>query len=56
MHTDNHNEAAQMFDEFLLASNRKKTMNENRGKFLKKYFNNEDGCALNRVNDFLVSL
>ena len=56
IHTDNHNEAAQILDKFLLSSNSKEIINENRGKFLKKYFDNMDGCALERVNDFLVNL
>jgi CDP-glycerol glycerophosphotransferase (TagB/SpsB family) len=56
MYTDNHNEAAQMLDKILLSRKSKEIMNENRGKFLKNYFDNIDGCALERVNDFLVNL
>ena len=56
MHTDNYKEASHIIDKLLSSDNKNDELYENRRIFLKKYFNNEDGCALNRVNDFLVSL
>jgi CDP-glycerol glycerophosphotransferase (TagB/SpsB family) len=56
MHTDKHKEASHMLDKLLLSDNNKDELFEYRKLFLKKYFDNEDGCALDRVNNFLVSL
>tara|TARA_B100000315_G_scaffold103328_1_gene94714 strand:+ start:5941 stop:7971 length:2031 start_codon:yes stop_codon:yes gene_type:complete len=56
LHSDNVSHAASTIDTIIYDKKFNKEYNESRNGFLSEYMNNEDGCALERVYDFLVNL